>query len=146
MTPVALPVESSTPSRINLPDRRAALARSREQAILCANACEDFRGKDTIILDVSKITPLFDFFVITTGTNTRQLRAIGEGASAAMKEHGAKRQGIEGRDSTSWIVQDYGDVVLHVFSPEARRLYDLENLWGDAKRIDWAPAQPASAS
>jgi hypothetical protein len=82
-----------------MPDRRAAIARSRDQAIACANACDDFRGKNTVILNVSRITPLFDFFVITTGTNTRQMRAIAEGADHAMKEHGSRRQGADGRDS-----------------------------------------------
>lgn len=139
--PIALQAESPSVSR-PLPDRRAAIARSRELAIACANACDDFRGKNTVILNVSRITPLFDFFVITTGTNPRQMRAIAEGADHAMKEHGSRRQGADGRDSSSWIAQDYGDVVLHVFNPEARGLYDLEHLWGDAERIDWSPAKP----
>jgi ribosome-associated protein len=136
MMPAVLPNRESSPSRVPLLDRRAALSRSREQAIACARACDDFRGKETVILDVSKITPLFDFFVITTGTNPRQMRAIAEGANHAMKEHGSHRDGIEGRDSSTWVVQDYGDVVLHVFNPESRKLYDLEHLWG-APRIEW---------
>jgi ribosome-associated protein len=127
----------SSPSRVRHPDRRAALLRSREQAIACARACDDFRGKEIVILDVSHITPLFDFFVIATGMNPRQMRAIAEGADAAMKEHGSARQGVEGRETGNWIVQDYGDVVLHVFNPAARKLYDLEHLWGDAQRVEW---------
>jgi ribosome-associated protein len=67
------------------------------------------------------------------------MRAIAEGADHAMKEHGSRRQGADGRDSSTWIAQDYGDVVLHVFNPEAREQYDLEHLWGDAERIDWSP-------
>ncbi len=90
-----------------------------------------------MVLDVSQITPLFDFFVITTGTNPRQMRAIAEGASTAMKELGSPKQSTEGKDSGNWVVQDYGDVVLHVFTPEGRKNYDLEALWGDAKRVDW---------
>ncbi|MBX3444798.1 MAG: ribosome silencing factor [Planctomyces sp.] len=122
-----------------MPDRRAAVARSREQAIACANACEDFRGKDTVILDVSNITPLFDFFVITTGGNPRQMRAIAEGADDVMKALGSERRGVEGLQSGSWIVQDYGDVVLHVLNPGSRTMYDLENLWADAVRVeDWS--------
>ncbi|QDT53202.1 Ribosomal silencing factor RsfS [Caulifigura coniformis] len=89
------------------------------------------------MLDVSHITPLFDYFVITTGTNPRQIRAIADGVEATMKEHGSPRQSVDGRDSGNWIVQDYGDVVLHVFTPEGRSQYDLEGLWGDAKRVDW---------
>jgi ribosome-associated protein len=88
-------------------------------------------------MDVSHVTPLFDFFVITTGTNPRQIKAIAEGADAAMKEHGSPKISVDGRSTSSWIVQDYGDVILHVFTPEGRNQYGLEGLWGDAKRIDW---------
>ncbi|WP_145034925.1 ribosome silencing factor [Caulifigura coniformis] len=135
--PVVSPTGSVSRSRSKAPDRRAAIARSRELAILSARSCDDFRGKDTLVLDVSHITPLFDYFVITTGTNPRQIRAIADGVEATMKEHGSPRQSVDGRDSGNWIVQDYGDVVLHVFTPEGRSQYDLEGLWGDAKRVDW---------
>ena len=89
------------------------------------------------MLDVSHITPLFDYFVITTGTNPRQMRAIAEGADTAMKEHGSPKISTDGRDSSNWMVQDYGDVILHVFTPDGRSQYDLEGLWGDAKRVEW---------
>jgi ribosome-associated protein len=137
MMPVVLPAGSESRSRTKTPDRRAALARSRELAIQCARSCDDFRGKDTVVLEVSHITPLFDYFVITTGTNPRQMRAIAEGADAMMKENDSPKVSVDGRDSSNWIVQDYGDVVLHVFTPEGRSQYDLEGLWGDARRIEW---------
>jgi len=137
MMPVVSPALSVSRSRSKAPDRRAVIARSRELAILSAQTCDDFRGKDTLVLDVSHITPLFDFFVLTTGTNPRQIRAIAQGVDAAMKEQGSPRQSVDGRSSGNWIVQDYGDVILHVFTPEGRKQYDLEGLWGDAKRIDW---------
>ena len=137
MISVVLPAGSESRSRTKALDRRAALSQSRELAILCARSCDDFRGKDTLILDVSHITPLFDCFVITTASNPRQLHAIAEGANAAMKEHGSPRISVEGKDSGNWVVQDYGDVVMHVFSPQGRDLYNLEGLWGDAKRVEW---------
>ncbi len=137
MMPVVLPTGSESRSRSKAPERRAALARSRELAVLCARTCDDFRGKDTIILDVSHITPLFDYFVITTGTNPRQIKAIAAGANAAMKDQGSPKVSTDGRDSSNWIVQDYGDVILHVFTPDGRSQYDLEGLWGDAKRVEW---------
>ena len=137
MMTVVLPAGSESRSRTKAPDRRAALARSRELAILCAQTCDDFRGKDTIVMDVSHVTPLFDYFVITTGTNPRQIKAIAQGADATMKEHASPRVSVDGRSTSNWIVQDYGDVILHVFTPEGRNQYDLEGLWGDAKRIDW---------
>lgn len=137
MMTVVMPSEIVSRSRTRLPDRRAGLARSRELAILSARSCDDFRGKDTVVLDVSHITPLFDFFVITTGTNPRQMRAIAEGADATMKDQDSPRISVEGRESGNWIVQDYGDVVLHVFNPEGRNVYGLEGLWGDAKQVAW---------
>ncbi len=89
------------------------------------------------MLDLTAITPIFDFFVLTTGTSRRQMLAIAEEINKQQKETGARRQGVEGNDQSQWIVQDYGDVVVHVFSPELRELYDLERLWGDAPRVDW---------
>lgn len=111
--------------------------RSLEQACLCAKVAADFRGQDTVVLDLTEVTPIFDYFVITTGTSKRQMHAIADEASRLLKSEGARRMGVEGRDSSSWILQDYGDVVLHVFNPEARHAYDLEHLWADARRVDW---------
>jgi ribosome-associated protein len=101
-----------------------------------ANVCDSFRGKDTVVLDVSQQTPLFDFFVICTGSSRRQLRAIAETADDEMVKRRTERLGREG-DDAPWICHDYGDIVLHVFTPEGRSLYDLEGLWGDAQRVDW---------
>lgn len=125
--------------------REAALQRSLENACLIANVCDSYRGKDTVVLDVTQVTPLFDFFVITTGNSRRQLRAIAESADDAMADRGSERVGREGNDAP-WICHDYGDVVLHVFTPEARRLYDLEHLWGDASAVDWHTVLETMAS
>lgn len=116
--------------------REDALQRSLENACLVAQVCEQLRGRDTVVLDVTHVTPLFDFFVITTATNRRQLRTIAESADDAMAQRRSDRLGREGADAP-WICHDYGDVVLHVFSPEGRKQYDLENLWGDAALVDW---------
>lgn len=116
--------------------REDALQKSLENACRIAKICEDFRGKDTVVLDVTQVTPLFDFFVISTGSSRRQLRSIAESADTVIKSQNSKRLGREG-DDAPWICHDYGDIVLHAFSPDARVLYDLENLWGDAVRVDW---------
>jgi len=108
-----------------------------ENAIACARVCEELRGKDTIVLDLSGITPLFDYFVVTTASNRRQMHAVADEVKRMMKERGEKRFGIEGYDNSSWIVEDYGDIILHVFTDESRELYDLENLWADAVRVEW---------
>jgi len=98
---------------------------------------DDYRGRDTVVLDLTQITPIFDYFVVTTGTSRRQMHAVAEEADRVLSVHGSTRLGIEGYRESSWIVQDYGDIVLHVFLPETRARYDLEHLWADAKRVDW---------
>ena len=126
-------------------DGESVAARSLAHACRAAQICDDLRGGDTRVLDLTEITPLFDYFVVTTGTNRRQMHAIAEEVDRVLTELGSKRIGLEGYDASSWIVQDYGDVVLHVFAPEARELYDLEHLWGDAVPIDWqGDAQPGA--
>jgi ribosome-associated protein len=112
-------------------------SRSLHQACLAAKACDDQRGKDTLVLDLTGITPLFDYFVITTGNSRRQLHAIAEEADRVLSEQGSSRLSQEGYESSIWIVQDFGDIVVHAFTPEARDLYDLEHLWGDAPHVDW---------
>lgn len=89
---------------------------------------------------MTQVTPIVDFFVVTTATSGRQMRAIAEEVEQLMKKRGSRpRVGVEGRDSETWILQDYGDIVLHVFSSAGRELYDLEHLWADAPQVDWQP-------
>ncbi len=115
--------------------------RSLDDAKRVAQVCDDYRGRDTIVLDLTGITPICDYFVITTGSNRRQIHAIADEVNRVLKESGSARMGREGYDESSWVVQDYGDVVLHVFTPETRELYDLENLWADAPRVEWEAAE-----
>ncbi len=115
-------------------------ARSLLHACLCARIADEYRGRDTVVIDLTDITPIVDFFVITTGTSRRQMRALAEEVDRALKSEGSRRLGVEGFEGESWILQDYGDIVLHVFSSEARPLYDLERLWADAPRVDWRAA------
>jgi len=118
--------------------------RSLEDACLCAQLAADFRGKDTIVLDLTDVTPIVDYFVITTGNSPRQLRSLADEVRQTMKSRSNPPRGEEGDERSSWILQDYGDIVLHAFLPEARKLYDLEHLWADARRIDWQ--EPAAVS
>ena len=111
--------------------------RSLKHACLCAKAADDLRGKETLVLDLTDVTPIVDFFVISTGSSGRQMRAVADEVRRIMRSSGSRSRGIEGENDTSWILHDFGDIVLHVFSPEARKLYDLEHLWADAPRIDW---------
>ncbi|QDT37020.1 ribosome silencing factor [Stratiformator vulcanicus] len=107
-----------------------------ESARRLAKLCKDFRAADVVLLDLTELTPIFDYFVIATGSNRRQMISLAEEADKVMKEQRSGRLGVEGHDANQWVLHDYGDVVLHVFMPESRELYDLEGLWADAKRID----------
>ncbi len=111
--------------------------RSLKYACLVARVADEFKGQDILVMDLTAITPIVDYFVLATATNRRQMHAVVEEVDRAMAAVGSQRIGIEGYDSNRWILQDYGDVVLHVFSPEARQLYDLEHLWADAPRVQW---------
>jgi ribosome-associated protein len=107
------------------------------QACVCARIADEYRGKDSRVLDLTAVTPIFDFFVITTATSARQMRAIVDEVDRVLKSEGSRRIGTEGAPTGTWILQDFGDIVLHVFTAEARKLYDLENLWADAVPVDW---------
>lgn len=118
-------------------EHTAEQRRSLEHACVCAQAADDSRGQDTLVLDLTGVTPIVDFFVITTATSRRQMRAVADAVVQVLRATGARRLGREGADGSTWLLLDYGDIVLHVFSPEARGQYDLEHLWADAPRIDW---------
>lgn len=110
---------------------------SLQTAQLLAQIADDYRGTDTVILDMRSVTSICDYFVLTSTTSNRQRRALGEEANRVMKQRGQPRLGSEGDESESvWLLNDYGDAVLHVFSPEGRELYDLERLWADAPRLE----------
>lgn len=110
---------------------------SLEQAALCARVAADNKGRDVLVLDMRGVTPLYDYLILATGGSRRQMHAMAEEVDAAMHAEGERRLGIEGYDSSRWIVQDYGDIVVHLFDPEMRSYYALEELFADAPRIDW---------
>lgn len=113
------------------PDRSLELARAAAQT-----AAEN-GGTDVVVLDMSKHTAIFDYFVIATGTSRRQLHAISEEIDNTLEKvlHD-KRMNIDGYDDSKWIVLDYGTVVVHLFDEDTRTFYSLEALWGDAEKVD----------
>ena len=123
-----------TASQAEHPDR------SLQLALTVAGIAEENRGRDIVILDMRKLTPIFDYFVLATGTSRRQLHSISEEIDRILQETlGDRRLGIEGYVDGRWILLDYGDVVVHLFDEESRAYYDLEQLWCSAKRVPWEP-------
>lgn len=110
---------------------------ARERACLAARVAIDHKAKDVIVLDMREITPLYDYFVIACGNSRRQLHTLAEEIDRRLAEVGDRRLSIEGYEASKWIVQDYGDVVVHLFDPATRQYYGLEDLWADALRVDW---------
>lgn len=126
----------STVSTVPAP-RTPALSSALHRACVAAKTAADNKGRDIVVLDMRSCTPLYDYFVISTGTSRRQLHTLAEETDAALRAEGDTRLGIEGYEASKWIVQDYGDIVVHVFDPDTRDYYKLEELWADAKRVDW---------
>ncbi len=110
-------------------------------SIQAAIAAEEKLGQKTVLLDVGALVGITDVFVITSGSNFRQVRAIVEEIEEQMLLlDGPKSQTIEGREyqeGSIWVLMDYGGFIVHVFDEETRSLYDLERLWQDCPRIDW---------
>jgi len=123
----------ATVSSLSTPRVEVAL----QHSIMCARVAEDNKARDVVVLDMRGITPLYDFFVLMTGSSRRQMHTLAEEIDASMAAEGETRLGIEGYEAAKWIVQDYGDIVVHVFDGETRSYYGLDDLWADAKRIEW---------
>lgn len=111
--------------------------RSLWLAVMCAKVADEYRGVDTRVLDLRQITAEFDYFVISSVVSNRQAHAVVEEADRIASEQEMGKIGIEGYNSEVWTLQDFGSVVLHVFTPQARELYNLERLWADAFPVDW---------
>jgi len=104
--------------------------------MIAARVAEENRGRDVVVLDVREMTCLFDYFVLASGASRRQLHAMSEEIDRVLeKELGDRRLGIEGYEESRWILLDYGDIVVHLFEPETRAYYAIEELWTHAKRV-----------
>lgn len=106
-------------------------------ALAAAQTAAENRGQNVLVLDVSNVTPIFDYFVIATGSSRRQMHAMSEEIDHKLEdEMGDRRLNIAGYDESRWIVLDYGSVVIHLFDEEARTYYALEDLWAEGKLVD----------
>jgi len=107
-----------------------------------ARAAQSKKGLNLVVLDLREITSFADYFLICTGTNSRQNQAISDEIYHKLKDRGEIPVSLEGYDNAEWILQDYGDLICHVFLDRTRTYYDLERLWRHAKRVE-IPAEAA---
>ncbi len=119
-------------------DKRRKSPRLPAQIDRAIAAAEDKQAVDLVVLDLRKAAGFTDFFLICSGTNTRQVRAIADAVTETLAGEGAKPAHVEGYDRSEWILLDYFDFIVHVFAPETRVFYGLERLWGNADRIEVA--------
>ncbi len=113
------------------------LKTARKFAVEAAYLAANTRGQNVVVLDVSGISPVTDFFVLVTGTSARQMRSVCDEIRDFGQTCNFPALSRSGYDSESWILIDFVDVVVHLFSHEARLFYDLDALWGDAPRVAW---------
>jgi ribosome-associated protein len=115
------------------------------RARVALEAAAEKKGADLAILDVGDVLSIIDLFVLVSASNARQVRTIVDEVEKALTEHdGSKPISVEGLADASWVLLDYGDIVVHVFLDETRAYYDLDRLWGDVPRLDVPATQAAT--
>jgi ribosome-associated protein len=120
---------------------------SLDLVVTAARAADAKKGEDTLVLDVSEVLSITGWFVITSGTNSRQVKTLAEEIEEQVfQAGGVKPLRVEGADALRWVLLDYGDFVVHVFLDTERAYYELERLWSDVPKVDWQPAGPREAA
>ena len=114
---------------------------ARAFAAAAARAAEETNAEDISVLDLRGRSPVTDYFVICTGTSDRQMRTVADDVSRVGAEKGFPAWHVEGRESGTWILLDFVDVVVHIFDRKHREYYELELIWGEAPRVRWRRAR-----
>jgi ribosome-associated protein len=128
---------TTSPAAVAAYPDTSTLPSALERACLAAKTAADNKAQNIVVLDLRGVTPVFDYFVISTAASRRQVHTIVEDTDAALRAVGDERLSVEGYESSKWVVQDFGDVVVHVFDTDTRDYYNLEELWADAEKVDW---------
>ncbi|ADU96095.1 ribosome silencing factor [Thermovibrio ammonificans] len=108
---------------------------SSEKLKLALQTALDKKAEDPVVIDLRGLTSIADYFLIVTASSDTHARTIAEEIKRKLKEQGVQPVSVEGLDNASWILLDYGDLIVHVFRPETRELYSIESLWMDAPHI-----------
>ncbi len=112
------------------------LAVSKEMVKIAFQALDDKKAEDIRIIDISDVSVIADYFIIANGTNQNQVQALVDNVQEALFKVGYETDKIEGYRTGSWVLLDYNDIIIHVFSKEDRLFYDLERIWRDCKTVE----------
>ena len=108
---------------------------SKKMASIAYHALDSKKGEDIQVIDISEISVLADYFIIANGNNASQVQAMVDSVEEELLKEGHECRQIEGYNTANWILMDYNDIIVHVFSREDRLFYDLERIWRDGKQI-----------
>ena len=114
----------------------STVSTEKMMAQIACKAIDDKKGQDIKIIDIHNVSTIADYFVIASGTNSNQVQAIVDNVEEQLGRAGFEAKQIEGNRNSSWILMDYGDVIVHVFDEENRLFYDLERIWRDGKVLE----------
>lgn len=109
---------------------------SKKYAKIAYDALADKKGENIKIIDISEVSPIADYFIIADGANQNQLQAMCDAVDEELYKAGCELKQTEGNRNSTWILMDYGDIIVHVFSKEDRLFYDLERIWKDGVEVD----------
>ena len=123
-------------------EKRRKTQRIPRQIAQAMTAADDKKAADIVLLDLRKAAGFADYFLICSGGNSRQIRAIADAVMEALAKDGAKPAHVEGYERSEWILIDYFDFIVHIFAPETRMFYSLERLWGNAERVERPAISP----
>lgn len=108
---------------------------SRNAARIAVNALQDKKAQDLRILDIKNVTVIADYFIIASGTNSNQVQAMADNVEEALGKAGYTPRQVEGYREANWILMDYNDIIVHIFSEENRLFYDIERIWRDGVTV-----------
>ena len=114
----------------------STVSTEKMMAQIACKAIDDKKGQDIKVIDIHNVSVIADYFVIASGTNSNQVQAIVDNVEERLGRAGFEAKQIEGNRNSSWILMDYGDVIVHVFDEENRLFYDLERIWRDGKVLE----------
>ena len=114
----------------------STVSTEKMMAQIACKAIDDKKGQDIKVIDIHTVSVIADYFVIASGTNSNQVQAIVDNVEEQLGRAGFEAKQIEGNRNSSWILMDYGDVIVHVFDEENRLFYDLERIWRDGKILE----------